>query len=136
MKPLYKVITSVVIFNNEGHFLLQRRSLDEDVLPGYWGVPGGKVECEGSVNNVLESEVKREVREEVGVEIENLRYINSHMSDDSKIIVFFIADFKEGTPQALDGNDLVGWYNLDEINGLKLTPNLDRLLDLAVSWKP
>jgi 8-oxo-dGTP diphosphatase len=135
MKFLYKVITSVVIFNKEGKFLLQRRSLDEDVLPGYWGVPGGKVELRGAMDDLLEIEAKREVKEEVGLEITNLKYFNSHMSEDSKIIVFFTADYKEGEPKPLDGTDKVGWYTLEDIGEFKLTPNLENLLRSALRCK-
>lgn len=40
MSQDFKVNVSVVIFNNN-KILIQKRSSDEDVFPGLWGIPGG-----------------------------------------------------------------------------------------------
>lgn len=64
-QPLILVRPSIVILNKEGHILLvqyQNRS---------WGIPGGLMELGESV----EESARREVREEIGLEIKKLELI-------------------------------------------------------------
>ena len=53
----------VLIENEEGQLLLQKRS-----DTGQWCVPGGAME----IGETYEETAKREIREEVGVEVTNL----------------------------------------------------------------
>jgi ADP-ribose pyrophosphatase YjhB (NUDIX family) len=119
---LFKVIVSVVIFNGEKNVLLARRSMTEDVLPGYWGIPGGKAETRGTIEHFLELELKREVKEEVGIEIEDIQYVGSQSHESGKINIFFSAKWKSGEAQALDDTDKVGWFDLKDIEKMQLTP--------------
>ena len=70
------VNVSVVIFNRNNKILLCHRSINEDVFPGFWGIPGGKVDNEDST---LEAGLKREVLEEVGVEIKNIVLLSNNI---------------------------------------------------------
>jgi len=80
-------ITATVILVKDGKFLIARRAEWEKAFPGKWTVPGGKLEVldyalrekDTSVHwyNVLEDLSKREVMEEVGLEIKNLNYVTS-----------------------------------------------------------
>jgi 8-oxo-dGTP diphosphatase len=127
-KYLFKVIVAAVIFNEDKKFLLAKRSLTEDVLPGYWGIPGGKVETRGNIPNILEYEVKREVLEEVGIEVDDLKYIESHMNDSGKLNVCFSCKISGGVPKALEDTSEVGWFSLKEAECMQLTPHtLERL---------
>ena len=56
-KYLYTIVITAVIFNKENRVLLAKRNMKEEILPGYWGIPGGKAETRESVNNFLESEL-------------------------------------------------------------------------------
>lgn len=57
-------VVHVLVFNNEGALLLQKRSMRKDVAPGEWDTSVG-----GHVNpgETLDEAVKREVREELGI---------------------------------------------------------------------
>lgn len=57
--------------NKKGEILLVRRK--SDPKKGYWDVPGGFVD----LNENLEQSFRREIREELGVEIKNLNYLIS-----------------------------------------------------------
>ena len=80
-------VTATVILVREGKFLIAKRSEKEKAFPGQWTVPGGKLEVldyvlrekDTSVQwyNVLEDLAKREVLEEVGLDMKNIEYVTS-----------------------------------------------------------
>ncbi|MFA5791474.1 MAG: NUDIX hydrolase [Candidatus Paceibacterota bacterium] len=64
------VVAAVILYKNR--ILLLQRSLDEDIFPGLWELPSGKREnLESSIQAL-----KREVREEAGLNIEVIAPIN------------------------------------------------------------
>ena len=73
--------------NKEGKYLITKRADWEKAFPGQWTVPGGKLEVLDYVlrekdtcshwYNVMEDLLKREIMEEVGLEIENIGYVTS-----------------------------------------------------------
>ncbi len=132
-KYLYKIIIAAIIFNSDKKVLLAKRSMTEDVLPGYWGIPGGKVESRGNIPDILEQEIKREVKEEVGIEIKNLRYIESHLNESGKLNICFMCDIDKGRPKALDESEEVGWFTLEQAKDMNLTPHTFERLKLAFS---
>ncbi len=80
-------ITATVILVKDGKFLIAKRADWEKAFPGKWTVPGGKLEVldyalrekdtSSHWYNVLEDLAKREVKEEVGLEIKNIEYVTS-----------------------------------------------------------
>jgi len=62
-------VVEIVIFNNKGEVLLQKKTLDYPALPGgYWSFFGGEVE-----NGEPPMErIKKEIEEEIGVTVENI----------------------------------------------------------------
>jgi 8-oxo-dGTP diphosphatase len=119
------VVNAVIIENNK--ILLGKRSLDKKFLPGYWTMPGGKV----NPGEKLESAIKREVKEETGLKIKVLKLIRitEQFHDDHHHITF---DFKvkpvEGRPKA--GSDLidVGWFEYKDIAKMKLSSENKKFL--------
>jgi 8-oxo-dGTP pyrophosphatase MutT (NUDIX family) len=79
------VITAIVI--KDGKYLITRRAKTKKRFPGKWTVPGGKMETDDYLKlpkdtefywyNVLERTLKREVQEEVNLEIDNIWYVTS-----------------------------------------------------------
>jgi A/G-specific adenine glycosylase len=65
---LEEIEAVVAIIARDGRYLIQQRA-DKGLLAGLWEFPGGKVEPGESLTAAL----KREVREEVGVEVRILR---------------------------------------------------------------
>lgn len=59
-----KPTTAVIIFDDNNHILLTKRGIDP--YKGYWDLPGGFVEA----HETLEESAKREMREELSIEIE------------------------------------------------------------------
>ena len=81
----YIVATAILV--KDGKFLICKRADYEKAFPGKWTVPGGKLEVLDYVlkekdtsshwYNILENLVKKEVIEEVGLDIKNIGYVTS-----------------------------------------------------------
>ncbi|MFC7058576.1 NUDIX hydrolase [Halovenus salina] len=61
----------------DGEYLLIERSAEEDHAAGALAFPGGKVEQSPGGENTVSETARREVREEVGVEIDAVEYVTS-----------------------------------------------------------
>lgn len=108
------------IYKNE-KWLLIRRSEKEEHAGGTLSLVGGKVELEGNSTDILERTLKREIAEEVGIEVSNLRYVNSSsFVTDAGIHVVdivFLCDHQFGEPFAKspDEVDEIHWMTTQEI---------------------
>jgi len=88
----YVVVTGILV--KDGKFLIVKRADWEKAFPGRWTVPGGKLEVLDYVlrkkdtphhwYNVFEDLLKREIKEEVGLEISDIGYVTSmvYLRDD------------------------------------------------------
>ena len=89
----------------DGRYLMIVRGADVPHAPGALSFPGGKMESADGPDDALESALRREIREEVGVEIEdNVRYVYSRRfdTDDGRPVVgvTFLCRYRSGTPSA------------------------------------
>jgi len=119
------VNVSTVIFNDNKQVLLAKRSMREDVYPGLWCIPGGKLDVTNCDEGVIEKNLLREVREEVGIEIKLLSYVASNSlvsEDEAKLYMIFISKYISGNATALDDTDDVRWFNIEDISEDMLTP--------------
>ncbi|WP_442600239.1 NUDIX domain-containing protein [Neobacillus sp. D3-1R] len=73
---MFIVNVEAAIYDHE-KWLLVLRSKKEEHAGGSLSLVGGKVDTEGNSTEILERTLQREVFEEVGVEIQNLNYVNS-----------------------------------------------------------
>lgn len=108
------------IYKNE-KWLLIKRSEKEEHAGGSLSLVGGKVEKEGNSTDVLERTLRREIAEEVGVEVSNLRYVNSSSfvteTGISVVDIVFLCDHKSGEAFAKspDEVDSVFWMTTKQI---------------------
>ena len=82
---LHRIVLTAIIYNDEGKYLITKRSPNQKVHPNKWTVPGGGVEPDDYINTpttfgkawyrVVEKTLKREVKEEVNLDIDNLEYL-------------------------------------------------------------
>ena len=134
MRDFYKVIASCVITDSQNRVLLGKRSMSEEVFPGLWGIPGGKVEYDAISKQVLEDNLVREAREEMGIEIRPEKYLCSNFNKEgTKLYIIFTAKHVSGEPRALEDTEEVKWWNVDDIRSLDLTPNTLDNIKLAIS---
>lgn len=155
-KAHYISVTGIIL--KGGKFLITRRALSEKAFPNLWTVPGGKLELDDYKNrkkdtsahwyNIFESALKREVLEEVGLQIKNIRYLTSlaYIRDDGipTIIVSLFADIDGGEIKLCPALTEYAWVALEEAKQYQLIEGiyeelemLDRLLkgENAGEWK-
>ncbi len=133
------VITAIVV--KEEKFLITRRSVLKKRFPGMWTVPGGKLEPKDYVDlpkdsehywyNVLEIALRREVREEVGLEIGDIEYVTSlatvHADGTPSLVISAMADYRSGEVRLEEGEtDAFAWVSLEEA---KNYPLIDGIYD-------
>lgn len=133
-KYLHEVaITAIIV--KDGKFLITRRAKSKKRFPGMWTVPGGKLETDDYINlpkdttdywyNVLEQVLRREVREEVGLEIKNIEYVTSlatvHGDGNPSLVISCLADYVSGEVKLqADETDKYAFVDLEEAKNYEL----------------
>ncbi|MFC1697275.1 NUDIX hydrolase [Nanoarchaeota archaeon] len=135
-KHEFRVVVAAVIKDENGKILLGKRHPKDDNLPDFWSIPAGHAEAEEHGLDTLEETLIREVKEEIGVEIEVFDYLDSHVwvaDDYKKITIVFLGKIVKGTPKPHDETIEVGWFDIEEIKQMELPPNVMRVLTKAIN---
>ncbi|MEO0458678.1 MAG: A/G-specific adenine glycosylase [Cyanobacteria bacterium P01_A01_bin.114] len=109
----HKHIGVAVIYDSEGRILIDRRK-QEGLLGGLWEFPGGKIEPNESVEDC----VRREIKEELGIEIEvqNRLITIEHAYTHFKVTLnVFNCVHLSGTPKPIECDE-VKWVTLNDID--------------------
>ena len=131
-KAHYVVVTAIVI--KDGKFLIAKRSATEKVSPNRWTVPGGKLELNDYIKrpkdtsmhwyNVFEEALRREVMEEAGLKIKNIKYLTSlaYMRHDGipTVAISFFADYAGGEVKLCQDLTEYAWVSLEEAKNYDL----------------
>jgi mutator protein MutT len=129
MKKFYSVIVNAVIVNDESQVLIAQRSLEEGHEGGKWSIPGGKIESTGEEHDVLLKNIKKEIIEEVGVEIFDdiiLVHDNSFIrsNGDDVLALVFLCRHKSGEARPLEDTINVKWVGKEELDNFQFPPNV------------
>jgi 8-oxo-dGTP diphosphatase len=137
------MITDRYIVNVEGAIVKDGRYLmvvrgEEEYAPGGLNFPGGKVEGAGSADDVLEETLRREIAEEVDLEVHaEMAYLRSSAFvavGDPVVDVVFLCRWKSGSAVVADLGEVaaVRWMTAAEAIAHPETPPWTRLaLELA-----
>lgn len=141
-KAHYVVATGIIV--KDGKYLIVKRSAEEKAFPNLWTVPGGKVEVSDYKNrqkdtaehwyNVCEDVVKREVKEETGLAIANIRYLTSlsfiRPDNIPVIVISLFADYKGG--EVILSQELTdyAWVTLEQARKYKLIAGIYEELEM------
>lgn len=131
MKKTQVVVIGLVRHN--GKYLLTKRKEFKSKYHGLWQLPGGGLEFGEKVEECLH----RELREELGIEVTNVKYIPVIYEDirDGWHGVFFNFLCKPQDPSAeivLDDEATeYGWFTLEEAKQLQCLPGTTMVLEEA-----
>jgi 8-oxo-dGTP pyrophosphatase MutT (NUDIX family) len=122
---------------NDGQYLMIVRG-EEEYAPGGLTLPGGKVEGSGSLDDVLEETLRREITEEVGLEVQaEMVYVrsSSFIAEGEPVVdVVFLCRHRAGRAVIADPGEVaaVRWMTVQEAIGHPETAAWTRLsLELA-----
>ncbi len=88
-KEMHRIDSTAIIYRKRGddfEYLITKRSLAKKAFPGKWTVPGGGLETDDYINApqtttgghwyfAIERSLMREIKEEVNLEIDKVRYL-------------------------------------------------------------
>jgi len=121
MSPVDYIVNVEGAIVHEGRYLLVIRGNGETHAAGMLSLVGGKVENAGNTANILEETLRREVHEEICVEIGDMIYVHStaFVSDDNKSVVdvVFLCRWIMGEPIIRDSDEVaaIRWMTANEI---------------------
>ena len=103
MKAAAPLVVVAAVIEEDGKFLIAQR-LQGTHLEGFWEFPGGKVHQ----GETAEAALAREIKEELGTEIIELRWIfrTSHTYPERTVDLHFFRGSLTGAPRALLGQHL------------------------------
>lgn len=137
-------ITAIIVRDNK--YLIIQRSKNKKRFPNMWTVPGGKLETKDYLSlpkdtkeywyNVLEKTLAREVKEEVGIEINNVEYVTSlatvHSDGAPSLVISCLADWKKGKViLQKEEADNFAWVSLKEAKKYDLIDGIYEELVMA-----
>lgn len=143
-KELHR-ITSTAIIHKDGKYLITRRALTKKAFPGKWTVPGGGLEVDDYANLPKNSEglwyfamdksLRREIKEEVNLEVGDLKYLLdiAFIRPDGipAIILSFYAEYKSGEIK-LDSDSIeYAWVTAEEAKNYDLIDGILGEIEMA-----
>ena len=139
-EKLHYVAVTGIVRNQAGKYLICQRSSTEKAFPNKWCVPGGKIELSDFVDrpkdtkdhwfDVIELVLKREVREETNIEIDNIGYVSNlaflHPEGPSVLIFSMHAEHASGEVRLNEPEELIdhAWVTADEAADYDLIENI------------
>ncbi len=111
---MHKVV-HVLVFNSAGNLLLQKRSMDKSVAPGKWDTSvGGHV----SSGETLETAVRREMEEELGISDCGLNFLYTYIHSnphETELVYTYSCVYDGEINFQQDEIDEVRPWSIDEI---------------------
>lgn len=138
-QKLHYIAVTCIIRNDDGKYLICKRSPNEKAFPNKWCVPGGKVETDNYVNtqkdtkdhwfDILEKTVKKEVLEETNLQIKNIGYVSNlcfiRPNGYPTLIISLYGELDLGEVK-LNEEELIdfAWVEINELKNYDLIENI------------
>lgn len=136
-KEIHRIASTAIIHKN-GKYLLLQRSLNKKAFPGKWTVPGGGLELDDYINTpkttsdhwyfAVENSLRREVKEETGLEVGKLKYLldMTFVRPDGipVVILSYYCDYKSGDVRLDEDNINYAWVSYEEAKNYDLVEGL------------
>ena len=128
----------IVVFDSSGEkILLQKRSHTKDIQPGKWDTAvGGHIDYGEEVADAL----RREVREELGIEECEARLLNNYVfeSERERELVYVYSVVYDGTVAPSEELDGGRFWSINDIKASMgkgvLTPNFEQEFYKVMEW--
>ncbi len=127
-----------IILDGDSVLLVER---GREPLKGWWSLPGGVVET----GEMLDQAVRREVREETGLEVELLGVIEifERIMRDAQgraeyhyVLVDYLCRVAGGVLEACDDASRAEWVRRDRLHALRITEGTLPVIEKAFQRKP
>lgn len=113
-------VALIILYDTDGKILLQQRTNDAKVLPGYWGFFGGSIDN----GETPEQAVRRETMEELNYDLkneklfieQNFRFLNA----EGHMYLFIAPLFGDKSSLSLNEGQGWGWFCSSEIDNLNM----------------
>ena len=123
-----KEVSNIILYDSDKKVLLQKRTLDTAVLPGYWAFFGGSIEDNESPREAA----IREAYEELNFNAKNpkliIRFKIKLLGKELIDHVFIELCTDKSSLKLNEGQDW-GWYAIDETKKLKMIPHDRKVLE-------
>ena len=130
---LHRIVSTAIIYK-DGKYLIVQRSPDKKVFPDRWTVPGGGLEVTDYINTpkttpdawyyALENSLKREIKEEVGLEVEKPDFLLDLVfirPDKIPVVTLsYYCQYKSGEVKLNDENVDYKWVTAEEAKNYDL----------------
>ncbi|WP_459194888.1 NUDIX hydrolase [Halosimplex sp. J119] len=109
------------VLQRDGEYLLIERGAEEEHASGILGLPGGKLEAPPGTDDAIEATARREIAEEVGIEVGEVRYVCSGTFEadtgEQCLNIVTLCEYEggEASPQDLDEVAAVHWLTEAEL---------------------
>lgn len=121
--PRRRIAANVVagVLTEGRTFLVEKRRANDEADPGYVEIPGGHVDS----NETLEDALKREMREELGVDVERARLVQKSLATatngESQRIHYFHVEKWNGR---IESNEAERVYWETNVSNLSIVPDI------------
>ncbi len=132
MEGRFLVAVAILVTDGE-RILIGKRAMGKDVAPGLWEYPSGRLEQGESP----EDAVRREGREELGVEVIPQIPVHSYFfyrGDVPSILIAYTATIS-GTPVRSEEHSELRWVNIDDANSYFEIAGLKEITNRLVKLK-
>ena len=122
-------VALLILHRDDGHILMQHRTEDAPLWPGYWGLFGGGIE----ENESPEEAIEREIQEELHYHLPDMKLFLVMDIDKPDYVgtrYIFIAPYDNKTPLERGEGQSMGWFGIDQVLNLKLSSYNRRTIEL------
>ena len=144
-RELHRIVTTVIIYNDDGQFLITKRSPDKKAYPNKWTVPGGGLTIDDYINTpkttgdawyyALTESMHRELKEETNVIIDKVRYLldTTFIRPDNipVIILSYYAHYVSGEIKLDEDSVAFAWITPEEAKHYDLIEGIAEEIEMV-----
>ncbi len=130
-KDLHRIVTTALVYRPDFTYLVTKRAPHKKVMPGKWTIPGGGLEVDDYINTpsstkgskqwygALENTIRREIKEEVNLEIGTPEFFVDYTfirSDGIPVLgLSYFAPYIDGEVKLDEDATGFAWISIDKV---------------------